>query len=56
MKVIALDRDDPEVWLVGPAVDAVLKGQLIVFPTDSVYALGCDPFDRKAVDKLYVAK
>jgi len=56
VKVIALDRDDPETWLVGPAVEAVNKGQLIVFPTDSVYALGCDPFDRKAVDKLYTAK
>lgn len=56
MKVISLDRDVPETWLLGPAVEAVRKGQLIVFPTDSVYALGCDPFDRKAVDKLYNAK
>lgn len=56
MKVITLDRDVPETWLLGPAVEAVNKGGLIVFPTDSVYALGCDPFDRKAVDKLYVAK
>lgn len=56
MKVISLDRDVPETWLIGPAIDAVRKGQLIVFPTDSVYALGCDPFDRKAVDKLYTAK
>ncbi len=56
MKVITLDRDVPETWLIGPAVDAVNKGQLILFPTDSVYALGCDPFDRKAVDRLYTAK
>lgn len=56
MKVISLDRDVPETWLIGPAVEAVRKGQLILFPTDSVYALGCDPFDRKAVDKLYTAK
>ena len=56
MRVITLDRDVPETWLLGPAVEAVRKGQLIVFPTDSVYALGCDPFDRKAVDKLYNAK
>lgn len=56
MKVITLDRDVPETWLIGPAIDAVRKGGLIVFPTDSVYALGCDPFDRKAVDRLYHAK
>lgn len=56
MKVISLDRDVPETWLIGPAIDVVRKGGLILFPTDSVYALGCDPFDRKAVDKLYTAK
>lgn len=56
MKVITLDRDVPETWLLGPAMEAVNKGGIIVFPTDSVYAIGCDPFDRKAVDKLYVAK
>jgi len=56
VKVISLDRDDPETWLIGPAVEAVKKGGLIMFPTDSVYALGCDPFDRKAVDRLYAAK
>lgn len=56
MKIIELDRDVPETWLIGPAIDAVNHGGLIVFPTDSVYAIGCDPFDRKAVDKLYRAK
>ena len=56
MKVITLDREVPETWLLEPAVEALRHGGLIVFPTDSIYALGCDPFDRKAVDKLYSAK
>lgn len=56
MKVITLDRDVPETWLLGPAVDALREGGVIIFPTDSVYALGCDPENRRAVDRLYSAK
>lgn len=56
MRVIHLDRDVPEVWTIGPAVDAVKRGELIVFPTDSIYAIGCDPWDVQAVNRLYQAK
>ena len=56
MKVIPLDRDVPEIWTLGPAVDALKKGELVMFPTDSIYAIGCDPFDVSAVGRLYAAK
>jgi L-threonylcarbamoyladenylate synthase len=38
------------------AVDIVEKGGLIVYPTDTVYGLGCDPLDQRAVEKLFKAK
>jgi tRNA threonylcarbamoyl adenosine modification protein (Sua5/YciO/YrdC/YwlC family) len=56
MEVIPLDRDVPETWTIGPAVRALGKGQLIVIPTDTIYALACDPWDAKAVGALYTAK
>lgn len=56
MKVIQLDKDVPETWLIGPAVDAIRQGELIVLPTDGMYALACHPWDRQAVSKLYKAK
>jgi L-threonylcarbamoyladenylate synthase len=34
----------------------VKSGELIVFPTDTVYGIGCDPFDAGAVSRLFVAK
>jgi L-threonylcarbamoyladenylate synthase len=34
----------------------VKKGGLIVYPTDTVYGLGCDPFDTKSVARLFEAK
>ena len=56
MKVIALDADYPEVWLVRPAVEALRRGELVILPTDSIYALACDPWNHKAVSALYAAK
>jgi L-threonylcarbamoyladenylate synthase len=34
----------------------VQAGGLIVYPTDTVYGLGADPFQEKAVDRLLAAK
>jgi len=38
------------------AAAAIQKGGLVVYPTDTVYGLGCDPFDEKAVNKLALVK
>jgi L-threonylcarbamoyladenylate synthase len=38
------------------AAKLVLVGQLIAYPTDTVYGLGCNPFDADAVDRLVKAK
>jgi tRNA threonylcarbamoyl adenosine modification protein (Sua5/YciO/YrdC/YwlC family) len=56
VQIIPLDRELPEVWTIGPAVKALQLGQLVVVPTDTLYALCCHPFDRGAVAALYRAK
>lgn len=33
------------------AADVVRKGGLICYPTETVYGLGCDPFDASAVER-----
>lgn len=38
------------------AVSTLKKGGTIVFPTDTVYGLGCDPFNEKAVNSIYKIK
>ena len=53
-----LDATDPQAW--GPALDeavnAVARGQLVVLPTDTVYGVGADAFDARAVAALLAAK
>ena len=34
----------------------VNDGGVIVFPTDTVYGIGCDPFNKNSVDKIYKIK
>jgi L-threonylcarbamoyladenylate synthase len=34
----------------------VKNGGVIVFPTDTLYGIGCNPYDEKAVDKIFKIK
>lgn len=36
--------------------ETALAGGLIVFPTDTVYGLGCNAFDADAIDRIYQLK
>jgi L-threonylcarbamoyladenylate synthase len=36
--------------------ESIRKGGLVVFPTDTVYGLGCDPYNLDAVNKIYKVK
>ncbi|MDO4887485.1 MAG: L-threonylcarbamoyladenylate synthase [Actinomycetaceae bacterium] len=38
------------------AAQAVRSGKLVVLPTDTVYGVGCDPFNADAVERLLSAK
>ncbi|MDA0953548.1 MAG: L-threonylcarbamoyladenylate synthase [Proteobacteria bacterium] len=44
--------DNPQARLVKQAVDIIRSGGVVVFPTDSAYALGCHIGDKRAVDKI----
>ena len=35
---------------------ALNDGKIIVYPTDTVWGMGCDPFDQKAIDTLFTVK
>ena len=38
------------------AATAIQSGGLVVYPTDTVYGLGCNPFDEKAVNTVATVK
>jgi tRNA threonylcarbamoyl adenosine modification protein (Sua5/YciO/YrdC/YwlC family) len=48
----SIHPDNPQHRLVRQASEIVKKGGIIVYPTDSAYALGCHVGDKKALDKI----
>jgi L-threonylcarbamoyladenylate synthase len=50
--------DDEEQWgsLLEVGGEVVARGGLVVLPTDTLYGVGCDPFNPSAVDALFLAK
>jgi tRNA threonylcarbamoyl adenosine modification protein (Sua5/YciO/YrdC/YwlC family) len=44
--------DNPQARLIRQAVDIIRKGGVVVYPTDSAYALGCHIGDKSALDRI----
>ena len=38
------------------ATEIIKQGGIVVFPTDTVYGIGCDPFNKESVKKIYEIK
>lgn len=47
-----IHSENPQPRLIKQAVEMVHKGAVIVYPTDSSYALGCHLDDKAAVDRI----
>lgn len=44
--------DNPQQRLIKQAVEIINKGGVVVYPTDSAYAIGCHLDDKAAVDRI----
>ena len=49
---IKIYEDNPNTKAVKRVVDLLKKGGLIIYPTDTVYGLGCDITNTKALEKI----
>ena len=47
-----IHRDNPQARLIRQAAEILRSGGLVVYPTDSSYALGCHLDDKQAVDRI----
>jgi tRNA threonylcarbamoyl adenosine modification protein (Sua5/YciO/YrdC/YwlC family) len=45
---------NPKSWRL--ARQAIADGELVAFPTDTVYGVACDPYNIEAIERLYAAK
>ena len=49
---LSIHPQNPQQRLIAKAAESVRKGGVIVYPTDSVYAIGCHIGDKQAMDRI----
>ena len=54
--ILEIRPESPEPRKVRRAVEALLAGEVIAYPTDTVYGLGCDLMNKGAIERLYQIK
>ncbi len=54
--IIALNPKNPQARLIRKIVDALEKGGVIGYPTDTIYGVGCDLFNPEAIRKIHRLK
>lgn len=51
-KILKIYPENPQENLLDEVVKVLKSGGLIIYPSDTIYALGCDIFNLKAMEKL----
>ena len=55
-ETIQIDSKEPYVDSICRAVDFLKNGEVIAYPTETIYGLGADVFNRKAIKRIYDLK
>lgn len=55
-KIVKIDPESIDYNIIKEAADIIKRGGLVVFPTETVYGIGADALNDKAVDKIFKAK
>ncbi len=50
--LIHVDPDDPQPRAINTIVDVLRQGGVIIYPTDTIYGIGCDIFQPKAIERV----
>ena len=50
--LLPIHPDDPQPRHIRTVVETLRKGGVIIYPTDTIYGLGCDIFQQKAIEKI----
>jgi tRNA threonylcarbamoyl adenosine modification protein (Sua5/YciO/YrdC/YwlC family) len=54
--IFIINEQNPQRRLIEKAKETLLQGGVIIYPTDTVYAYGCDIRDKRAIERIYRIK
>jgi tRNA A37 threonylcarbamoyladenosine synthetase subunit TsaC/SUA5/YrdC len=52
MQLLRIFSDSVNERYISQAVDALKAGHIIIYPTDTLYALACDALNQRAIERL----
>ncbi len=55
-RILEINPYNPQARLIAQVVETLKKGGVICYPTDTMYGIGCDIFNKKAVQRVYQIK
>lgn len=55
-ELVKIYPDNPSPNKIRHVVDIIKKGGLVIYPTDTVYGLGCDIFNTAAIERIQLIK
>jgi tRNA A37 threonylcarbamoyladenosine synthetase subunit TsaC/SUA5/YrdC len=50
--IVEINPHNIDKRLISQAVEILRKGGVIIFPTDTVYSMGCDLYNKKGLNEL----
>ncbi len=56
MEYYELHPVNPQIRYINKAVEVLKNGGVIIYPTDTVYGLGCDIFNKEALERIFSIK
>jgi len=54
--IFVINEQNPQARLINKTREILEEGGVIIFPTDTVYAYGCDIKDKRAIERIYRLK
>jgi tRNA threonylcarbamoyl adenosine modification protein (Sua5/YciO/YrdC/YwlC family) len=54
--LLSINSQNPQLRLIRKAANILRQGGIIIYPTDTVYGLGCDLSNKKGIEKIYELK
>ena len=55
-EIIQANPESPSLDVIDKAVRLIQDGELVAFPTDTLYGIGCNAFNLEATEKLFLLK
>jgi tRNA threonylcarbamoyl adenosine modification protein (Sua5/YciO/YrdC/YwlC family) len=53
---LSINSQNPQMRLIRKAIEILQDGGIIIYPTDTVYGMGCELYNKKGIEKIYEIK